>query len=172
MTIHVTPQVDFIFSSVNHCCHCLWIRVSNPSQAAAMPALRQTVLPPASASSARFSLLLFATMAQSLLNRCLRSSIRGISSWASIQQRYWGCWKARFICNLEDSVSFPLHEELKSCAQLQKWRRKELQICNNEVPLSLGNLSSSQFRVGSSPTQTLQLQLSRACGTWVKPWDR
>merc|ERR1712012_273384 len=32
----------------------------------------------------------------------------------------------------EDSLSFPLHEELKKCSQLQKWRRKELQICNNE----------------------------------------
>jgi len=32
----------------------------------------------------------------------------------------------------EDSIPFPLHEELKSCVQLQKWKRKELQICNNE----------------------------------------
>ena len=38
---------------------------------------------------------------------------------------------------LQDSVSFPLHEELKSCTQLQKWKRNELQICNNEVPLNL-----------------------------------
>ena len=35
--------------------------------------------------------------------------------------------------NCQDSLSFPLHEELKKCSQLQKWRRKELQICNNEV---------------------------------------
>jgi len=34
--------------------------------------------------------------------------------------------------NCQDSLSFPLHEELKKCSQLQKWRRKELQICNNE----------------------------------------
>jgi len=32
----------------------------------------------------------------------------------------------------EDSISFPLHEEIKSCVKLQKWKRKELQICNNE----------------------------------------
>ena len=37
---------------------------------------------------------------------------------------------------LQDSASFPLHEELKSCSQLHKWKRKELQICNNEVPLN------------------------------------
>ena len=35
--------------------------------------------------------------------------------------------------NCQESLSFPLHEELKKCSQLRKWRRKELQICNNEV---------------------------------------
>ena len=55
MTIHVTPQVDFdLFMSINlslyPCFH--------PSQAAAMPALRRTALPPAWVSSARSSELL------------------------------------------------------------------------------------------------------------------
>jgi len=41
----------------------------------------------------------------------------------------------KFILNfysIEDSLSSPLHEELRKCSQLQQWRRKELQICNNE----------------------------------------
>lgn len=44
----------------------------------------------------------------------------------------------------EDSASFPLHEELKSCSQLQKWKRKELQICNNEGwELSYANFAAA-----------------------------
>jgi len=44
----------------------------------------------------------------------------------------------------EDSISFPLHEELKSCVQLQKWKRKELQICNNEGwELSYANFAAA-----------------------------
>ena len=60
--------------------------------------------------------------------------------------------KRRNPLPLQDSISIPLHEELKSCVLLQKWKREELQICNNEVLLnpfsSYWTLSESFFLPG------------------------
>ena len=97
------------------------------------------------------------------------SNKRSLSLWVSVVLKFAG-----LLC----STSFPYQELLYLtltikfqclvCHALGVFVQKLWKFCMDTDWL----WTIFPRRAGSWPTPTLLLQLSRTCGTWVKPWDR